>query len=118
MRWKLLLGLLLPNRKTKSKRWSNVKYPKFRIRRATSVRAIFSAGRGPHALPALRALCGVVEAFVSTATHLGLGSAPGPGAGDRGLAITNLRAIELMKCCDDDAATKSRRRLLPRNLGD
>jgi hypothetical protein len=52
------------------------------------------AGRG---LPALPALHGVVEAVVSTAAQLGLGSAPGSGAGDRGLAITNFRAMELMK---------------------
>jgi hypothetical protein len=74
---------------------------------------------GRQGLPALPAPRGVVEAVVSTAAHLGLGSAPGSGAGDSGLAITNFRAMELMKkCCREGTATKSPGRLLPRNLGD
>ena len=52
------------------------------VGRVTPVRAIVSAGRGLPALPAPSALRGVVEAVVSTAAHLGLGSAPGSGAGD------------------------------------
>jgi hypothetical protein len=45
----------------------NVKCPKFRVGRATPVRAIVSAGRGLPALPAPRARRGVVEAVVPTA---------------------------------------------------
>src|SRR5215218_1486073 len=41
--------------------------------------------------------------------HLGLGSAPGSGAGDRGLAITNFRAMELMKSVAARAPQPSRR---------
>src|SRR5215211_7268955 len=41
--------------------------------------------------------------------HLGLGSAPGSGAGDRGLAITNFRATQLMKSVAARAPQPSRR---------
>jgi hypothetical protein len=82
------------------------------------VRAVVSASRGLPALPAPRALRGVVEAVVSTAAHLGLGSVPGPGAGDRGLGITNFRGNGInQECCGEDAGTKSPRRLLPPELG-
>jgi hypothetical protein len=50
--------------------------------RKTPVRAIVSVSRGLPALPAPSTLHVVVEAVVSTAAHLGLGSAPGSGAGD------------------------------------
>ena len=72
-----------------------------------------------NALPAPRTLRGIVEAVVSTAAHLELGSAPSSGVGDRGLAITNFQPMELMKSVAARAPQPSRRGdLLPRNLGD
>src|SRR5437762_9638110 len=76
----------------------------FGVRRVTPVRAIVSAGRGLPALPALRV---VVEAVVST-TASRIAGAPGSGAGDRALAITNFQRMETVKSIAARAPQRTR----------